>query len=329
MTTRATPSAPEPPRARVDRRAVVVSTVCAPLLARARRADAKSSLIDDLREKRLNKPVFNLGRPRAQAYPDWLEGEWRATVDFAGYEFPSASAPRAAVAREATTPGFQKLSLAYAPDVGREGKTEYRMRFARDGDGDVIEDRGFNLREIVDAYVGEGAVEAVDYDARRDANRTTIRLKRGASHKADWLELFTNARDSETRKSDGTFFALESFRQVTLGYSTSYGVARMVPTDYTHVWTFTPLPDVDGADGASAGEPRIGATGVKVVNRVKATLSTAGYLQPNDALKYTASNAANPNGAPVPRVGAASQVAFEPVVLYSHVLYLERVGCVP
>ena len=60
MTTRATPSAPAPPRARVDRRAVVVSTVCAPLLARARRADAKSSLIDDLREKRLNKPVFNL-----------------------------------------------------------------------------------------------------------------------------------------------------------------------------------------------------------------------------------------------------------------------------
>ena len=320
--------APARPSARVDRRAVVVATVCAPLLARARRAEAKSSLIDDLRQKRLNKPVFNGGRPRAQAYPDWLEGEWRATIDFAGYEFPSAVVAREAVAREATTPGFQKLSLAYAPDVGREGKTEYRMRFARDG-GDVIEDRGFNLREIVDAYVGEGAVEAVEYDARRDANRTTIRLKRGASNNAERIELFTNARDSETRESDGTFFALESLRQVTLGYSTSYGVARMVPTDYTHVWTFTPLPDVDGVDGASAGEPRVGVTGVKVVNRVKATLSTAGYLQPNDALKYTASDAANPNGAPVPRVGAASQVAFEPVVLYSHVLYLERVGCVP
>ena len=72
-----------------------------------------------------------MGRPRAQAYPDWLEGEWRATIDFAGYEFPSAVVTREAVAREATTPGFQKLSLAYAPDVGREGKTEYRMRFAR------------------------------------------------------------------------------------------------------------------------------------------------------------------------------------------------------
>ena len=83
----------------------------------------------------------------------------------------------------------------------------------------------------------------------------------------------------------------------------------MVPTDYTHVWTFTPLPDVDGVDGASAGEPRIGVTGVKVVNRVKATLSTAGYLQPNDALKYTASDAANPNGPrPSRRHGFSSRV---------------------
>ena len=316
-------------RARVSRRVALVS---APLLAGARRVEAKPSLADDLKAKRLNKPVFNSGRPSAQTYPEWLEGEWRASVDFAGYEFPSASVRREQVVREASTPGFQKLSLAFLPDVGREGKTEYRVRFVRDGEdgrGNVIEDRAFNLREIIDAYVGEGAVDEVEYDARRDANRTTVRLKRGASNNAERIELFTNARESETRESDGTFFALESLRQVTLGYSTSYGVARMVPTDYTHVWTFTPLPDIDVAGTASANESRISAAGVKVVNRAKVTLSTAGYLQPNDALKYTASNAANPNGAPVPRVGAASQVAFEPVVLYSHVLYLERVGCVP
>ena len=61
------------------------------------------------------------------------------------------------------------------------------------------------------------------------------------------------------------------------------------------------------------------------MNRVRVTLSTAGYLQPNDALKYTT----DPGGAPVPRVGAASALALEPVVLYSHVMLLERVGCVP
>ena len=128
--------APARPSARVDRRAVVVATVCAPLLARARRAEAKSSLIDDLRQKRLNKPVFNGGRPRAQAYPDWLEGEWRATIDFAGYEFPSAVVAREAVAREATTPGFQKL-LSVGIGLQRRHEERYMDCVKRLQDGAI------------------------------------------------------------------------------------------------------------------------------------------------------------------------------------------------
>lgn len=309
--------------------ATVSLALGAPGLVDVARAKPGESLSERLGEKKFPKQVFASSRPGAMTYPDWLEGEWATTTDFAGYEFPSRLIDKGSLTREATTPGFQKLSLAYVPDVGRD-TTRYRMRFTRGGkrESPVTEDRVFNLTEIINAYVGEDAVEEVEYDGVKDPNRVTIRLKRGVSNNAERIELFTNARESETRQSDQTFFASETLRQVTLGYSTSYGVARMVPTDYTHVWTYTPLPDVDGG---SVDEQRVGQTDSKVVNRVKVTLSTAGYLQPNDALKYTA-RPTSQNGvpsAPVPQVGAASALAFEPVVLYSHVMFLERVGCVP
>ena len=286
--------------------------------SRPRAADgAQNDLIARVRAKSFSKPVFNSSKPRAQTYPAWLAGEWDATVDFAGYEFPSA-VPKEVLAREPTVPGFQKLSLAFIPDVGSDRLT-YRIRFVQTAKGDVVEDRAFNLAEVQRAYLArDDAVDGVEYDPDVDPNRTTIRYKSGVTNNAERIELFTNARESETRASDGTFFASEAFRQVTLGYSTTYGVARVQPTDYQHVWTYTPLEDPnDDREG--------------VVNRVKVTLSTAGYVQPNDALKLTAQAAprANANAAPVPQVGAASSLAFEPVVLYSHVMTLTRVGCVP
>lgn len=63
-----------------------------------------------------------------------------------------------------------------------------------------------------------------------------------------------------------------------LGYLILYGVVRMVSTDYTYVWTFTFLSDVDGVDGVSVGELCIGVIGVKVVNCVKVMFSMVGYL---------------------------------------------------
>ena len=57
-------------------------------------ADAEPAAAAELLSKRLerkdfSKPVFNASRPKAQTYPEWLEGEWMATADFAGYSFPS------------------------------------------------------------------------------------------------------------------------------------------------------------------------------------------------------------------------------------------------
>lgn len=300
-----------PPR--THRRAFVFGAPLALTLAE-RRAEAKTTLEEACARGDFPKQVFASTRARAIAYPAWLEGEFIERIDFGGATFPDARFDFARLSRTAETPGFRKLSVARTPDVGRERTTEYRARFERREGQGVVEDREFNMRELMEAYLGPESVESVTTDGD---DRMTIRLRRGVSPNAERIELFTNARESETAK-DGTFYASESVRQVALGYGTEYGTARMSPTDYEHIWTFTPLPDI----GASAVD-------LRAVNRVSVKLVTAAYLQPNDALRLTASTTANPRGAPVPQVLDAGSLAFEPVVLYTHVALLERVGCVP
>ena len=62
----------------------------------------------------------------------------------------------------------------------------------------------------------------------------------GASNNAERIELFTNAREQETRETDGVFFASETFRQVSLGYGIKFGTARQLVCDYQHVWAYRP-----------------------------------------------------------------------------------------
>jgi hypothetical protein len=272
--------------------------------------------------------------------------------------------------KEPTVPGFQKLSVVYVPDIGATD-VRYTMRFVgKDGSdgagreggegagpGPVYEDRAFNLRSVVNAYLGKEAVEAggVEYDRAADPNRTTVRLAQGASSNAERIELFCNARESETRKSDGTFFASEAMRQVTLGYGREYSKARVINTDYQHVWTFTPMYDDVPGDGGEGGRSLGGESGVEAdasgvagegtaaadgaggsgrvrvtsvdsvrqPRRVRVSLSTAGYIQPSDAMRLTAAPQAG-GGAPVPQMGFAGTAAFEPAVLYSHAITLER-----
>lgn len=302
-----------------SRRALLAGLTAAGL---ALSADAEPATAAELLSKRLerkdfSKPVFNASRPKAQTYPEWLEGEWMATADFAGYSFPSKTMNPKLLVKEPTIPGFQKLSLVYLPDVG-SNQVRYPVRFARrEPGGPVYEDRAFNLNAVVTGYLNQGVgptmlrkvVDEVEYDPEKDPNRITVRLTSGASVNAERIELFANARESETRDSDGTFFCAEAVRQVTLGYGREYGTARVINTDYQHVWTFTPV--YDASDDASR------------VERVKVSLSTAGYAQPSDALRLSA---AAPVGgtAPVPQLGAAGNAAFEPAVLYSHTITLER-----
>ena len=276
---------------------------------------ASSALLSErLERKDLSKPVFNKARPGPQRYPDWLEGTWRCTATFAGFEFPSKTMSKSALIKEPTIPGFQKLSLVYVPDVGTSD-VSYDVRFAKfEGIEGVLEDRAFNLKSIVNSYLGKDAVESVEYEPTRDANRTTVNIRPGASPNAERIELFCNARESETRASDRTFFASEASRQVTLGYGKDFGTARVVNTDYQHVWTFTPTAVERSSNGDSLTD---------AVSEARVTLSTAGYVQANDALRFTAAPNAT-GGAPMPSLGGAGLAAFEPAVLYSHVMTLRR-----
>jgi len=282
---------------------------------------AADSLSQRLERKDLSKPVFNKARPGPQVYPEWLEGTWMATASFEGYSFPSKTMNAKALVKEPTVPGFQKLSIVYVPDVGST-QVRYPVRFARrEPGGPVLEDRVFNLDAIVTAYLNQGvgptmtkrAVEAVEYDPSKDPNRTTVQLVPGVSVNAERIELFANARESELRESDGTFFCAEATRQVTLGYGRDYGQARVINTDYQHVWSYTPLYDGEEGESRESGRP----------GRVKVSLSTAGYVQPSDALRLTAAPGPG-GGAPVPQMGFAGSAAFEPAVLYSHAITLER-----
>ena len=197
---------------------------------------------------------------------------------------------------DTSVPGFLKLSILQLADVGSGG--QHQLRFVRrPGDGAVVEDVQANLAAMVNAFLHNDVAQSVEYDPSREPNRVTLRLVPGSSSNAERVELYVNARESATRPTDGAFYALQSVRQVALGYSRQYNTPRVAVTDYELVWTYKRL----GPDS------------------IEAAICTAGYVQPNEALKYTA----DAPGA-TPQLGGLLTAATEPVVLYSHRVAMRR-----
>ncbi len=81
-------------------------------------------------------------------------------------------------------------------------------------------------------------------------------------------------------------------------YSRQFNAPRVAVTDYTHVWTYKRLSE----------------------DAVEASISTAGYVQPNEALRYTTDGSGG-----APQLGGLLTAATEPVVLYSHTVSMRRV----
>mmetsp|Transcript_38639 Transcript_38639/g.74071 ORF Transcript_38639/g.74071 Transcript_38639/m.74071 type:complete len:326 (+) Transcript_38639:79-1056(+) len=238
-------------------------------------------LSDRLERRQLKNNIFNVP-PGEMVYPAWMEGTWDVTCEFTGYQFPSR-VPKEKITANANIPGFQKLSLVYLPDVGKSPST-YQLRFSpRPSDSKVVEDRAYNLRSVIEGYLGPGLIDNVECSSK-EPNRTTVTLKSLATRNAERIELFTNSRETDTRNSDNAHIAAECIRQVTLGYSNEYGVARMLVTDYQNVWTFVPTPNDS--------------------NSISGELVTAGYLQPSEPEYFN--------------------VTTNPVVLFSHRMKLTR-----
>lgn len=79
------------------------------------------------------------------------------------------------ITANANIPGFQKLSLVYLPDVGKSPST-YQLRFSpRPSDSKVVEDRAYNLRSVIEGYLGPGLIDNVECSSK-EPNRTTVRM---------------------------------------------------------------------------------------------------------------------------------------------------------
>ena len=227
----------------------------------------------------LRNSVFNIP-PAAQVYPDWMEGTWIVTSSFRGYMFPSDKIPKETLTHDFNVPGFQKCSIAATCDVGKEN-AKWTLAIGDNG----LEDRKVTLASQVDGYLGYNAVADVLYDIKTNPNRLSIDFIDYKTINAERIELFCNARESETyTREDGAriFVCSEYIRQVTFGGGSEVGVPRQVIGNYGNFWTWK-----NGSDGTITGN-----------------LLTACYLDPQDSLFF--------------------DEPAKPVAIYSHSLSAER-----
>jgi hypothetical protein len=236
----------------------------------------------------LKNSVFNIP-PSTQTYPTFLQGNWDITMKYRGFIFPSTNIAKEKLIKNYDIPGFQKLSIAMVGDVGRE-ETKYKLSI---GSSYKIEDRKLSLETSIDGHLGYDAVREVIYDAKENPNRISIDFIPQRTRNANRIELFCNARESETvsvpSKSDGVprniFVCSEYIRQVTFGLSQEFGVARQVVGNYAHFYTWRETGDRDVITG---------------------NLLTAAYLSAQDPIFF--------------------EEPSKPVVVYSHDLVGSRIA---
>lgn len=171
----------------------------------------------------LKSPIFNIP-PRQQTFPEWLEGTWLVEQRFVSAAFPVLA--QETVIREEDTPGFKVCSIIDFADVGKP-RVIYESRYIRE-QGVLVEDLPFSIRSSVSAHLGGNkSVTRVDYMPEKDPNRWSLAIR--GSKNAERVEVFVNARDSESPPSDpDLFFSSEYRRQVTFssrvlqGYNGNY-----------------------------------------------------------------------------------------------------------
>lgn len=224
------------------------AAVAGPPLSLKARLDAQDTRL-------LTKPQ-GMAAPAEAVYPSWLDGEWRASVSFAGYELPAKDLiSRNELFAEGKVPGFQKLSVALLPDIGKSlgesGPATFPMRWVKDSNGLVREDREANFRSAVRGGLGYDAIERVDYKTdpnnpfglgsnTGNPNRLKLVFAPGLTPNAERIELFINARETEQPEGrDDLFYMSESVRQVTF----SAGQSRQINGEYAHFFSFRRLSD--------------------------------------------------------------------------------------
>ena len=82
---------------------------------------ARASVETDLREKTFSENRLHRLSSRGDALPGLARGRVASEKRIRGYEFPSASASEETIAREPSTPGFQKIEPGVSPGRRAQG----------------------------------------------------------------------------------------------------------------------------------------------------------------------------------------------------------------
>lgn len=243
--------------------AIAAATMIGPLFIPMPPADAATSLAAKLAARdpnALGNSVFNVP-PVAQVYPEFMRGTWDVQIQFAGFLFPSKKIPKERITQNALIPGFQKCSIAAICDVGKD--SSYTMVI---DPTTGLEDRVLTLTSQIRGFLGYDAVREILYNPKSNPNRLSIDFVEYQTKNAERIELFVNARESESVPETGVFVCSEYLRQVTFGTGSEVGIPRQVVGNYAHFWTWRPAEE----DGRT----------------LKGNLLTAAYLDPQDAMFF-------------------------------------------
>jgi hypothetical protein len=186
----------------------------------------------------LTNSIFNKP-PAAQVYPEFMRGTWDIQVQFGGFLFPSKKISKERITQNVLIPGFQKCSIAAICDVGKDAS--YTMSIdPKTG----LDDRALTLTSQIRGFLGYDAVREVLYNPKSNPNRISIDFVEYQTKNAERIELFYNARESESVPETGVFVCSEYLRQVTFGTGSEVGIPRQGRTRRHREWFIFITPEL-------------------------------------------------------------------------------------
>lgn len=131
----------------------ITSLLIGPLVVSANE-DVRLSLQDsDLRKGLVNVPSDDFW------YPPYMIGTWNTQLKFMGANF-TAKIPLGTLKENGHVPGFDKYSIIFLPDMGKD--VSMQMRYVQ-LDSHTREDHPRNLRSLVKAFLPETDVQKAPY----------------------------------------------------------------------------------------------------------------------------------------------------------------------
>lgn len=222
----------------------------------------KQRLLSEELEKFPTNYVDYFG-PKDVFYPDWIEGRWQVQQALAKYSAPLGKKFLGAMAEKTLAEKQQQLGKPVA----------FELRYVRTAQGNIVEDRAFNLKSRLNALAGRQVVKEVTYaevpmygptkksDGPDDPQLATVVQFEGGAPQKQFITRFVTERGDE----GNVFRALVSQRSV---FPTGSGA--VVSADEEVMTSLRRKPD-----GSIVGRLRL-----------------VGYLNPKDDLYFDAANRA-------------------------------------